>query len=346
MSTNELDQTFQAARESLQNVLTSLNEVKPEYLAQTDRLGTELNFEDGVPYFRRILKLYQDLSECNLDYIPLRKISELTQYATELSQKITGLTNFSPTNSSNPLETRNSLMNYFKDGYDAHFNMVVPIITYSRLNQTDFGTLKHEAEKQLKMIETVVQEVKTIGQQVATEAEDILNKARQASAEVGISHHSAHFQNEANYHSRAATKWLFTTIALGIVTVLWGLFSFKLLHTPVSNPPKTIEIVQTFASKLIVLSALYYILVWSAKNFNAHRHNFVVNKHRQNALSTFETFVAAASDVDTKNAVLLQATQSIFSAQPSGYILKDSDNESPNKVIEILRSAGTVTKGA
>jgi hypothetical protein len=41
----------------------------------------------------------------------------------------------------------------------------------------------------------------------------------------------------------------------------------------------------------------------------------VVDQHRQNALSTFETFMKAASDEQMKNAVLLQATQAILTPQ-------------------------------
>jgi len=72
---------------------------------------------------------------------------------------------------------------------------------------------------------------------------------------------------------------------------------------------------------------------------NRHNHNFVVNKHRQNALSTFQAFSEATiNDPDTKNAILLQATQCIFSPQPSGFINKENEQENSNKIIEIFKS--------
>ena len=68
--------------------------------------------------------------------------------------------------------------------------------------------------------------------------------------------------------------------------------------------------------KLIILSVFFSALIWAAKNYQAHRHNYVINRHRQDSLSTFEGFVSAAGDdTETKNAVLLQATQSIFASQ-------------------------------
>ena len=70
----------------------------------------------------------------------------------------------------------------------------------------------------------------------------------------------------------------------------------------------------------------------------------VVNGHRQNALTTFQTFVKAAGDEDkeTKNAVLLEATRCIFSPMSTGYL--GGDQETPNSsIVEVLtRTVGTV----
>jgi hypothetical protein len=71
--------------------------------------------------------------------------------------------------------------------------------------------------------------------------------------------------------------------------------------------------------------------------YRSQWHNHVVNKHRQNALSTFETFVKAASDEQTKNAVLIQATQCIFSQQPTGFVAHDSDGAPSPQILEIVR---------
>jgi len=77
---------------------------------------------------------------------------------------------------------------------------------------------------------------------------------------------------------------------------------------------------------------------WAGKTYRAHRHNAVVNRHRQNALTTFQTFAQAASEEQTKNAVLLQATQCIFSPQQTGYIQSDNDTPGIPQVLEIVRS--------
>jgi hypothetical protein len=79
--------------------------------------------------------------------------------------------------------------------------------------------------------------------------------------------------------------------------------------------------------------------MWCARNYRPNRHNYVMNKHRANALSTFESFVRAAQqDVSIKNAVLLQATSAIFAGHGSGYVGQEGEPDSPNKIIEITRS--------
>ena len=95
-----------------------------------------------------------------------------------------------------------------------------------------------------------------------------------------------------------------------------------------------------------VLLVLFMALVWCSKNYAAVRHNYIINKQRQNALSTFETFVKAAGDEDiqTKNAVLLQATQCIFSAQPTGFSNKNSDGDPSTKIIEIAKDFSKIGK--
>ena len=87
----------------------------------------------------------------------------------------------------------------------------------------------------------------------------------------------------------------------------------------------------------MIFSILSYIVVWSGKIYKAHKHNYVVNRHRQNALSSFETFIKATSDDATKNAVLIQATQSIFVPQHTGYIGYESDILSSPQILEIIK---------
>ena len=96
-------------------------------------------------------------------------------------------------------------------------------------------------------------------------------------------------------------------------------------------------IVQRLVSKLVLLSAVYFAVVIAAKNYKANKHLAVVNEHRQTSLQTFETFVSSAGDdAQTKSAVLLEATRTIFSPAVSGYLGADDENPN-NRVVEVLK---------
>jgi hypothetical protein len=48
---------------------------------------------------------------------------------------------------------------------------------------------------------------------------------------------------------------------------------------------------------------------------------------------------APGYEIQTKNAVLLEATRTIFSNQQTGYLNNDNEPDSPNKIIEIFKSS-------
>ncbi|MBI5408494.1 MAG: hypothetical protein HZA14_03920 [Nitrospirae bacterium] len=344
----------EAVKKELKDVLTGLTKINPKDLVRVDDLGKDFNFESGLQTFERTLKLFYALYESNLDNISHNILKNLLSQAKDAHSKLNAIQTFSPAQQQNPLNVRNELINQIRDAYDGYFSIVSPVIAYSIRKGTDFETLENKAQEIVSSMESVKNEQIKKQKQISLEMESVLQKVRQAAAEVGIAQHATYFKEEAQEHSTSAKRWLYTTVVAALLTVGWGVISF-FIHPEGNNiskdiptsqtiqsiGPSTSQIIQFTVGKIIILSALYYFLVWCARNYNAHRHNFVVNKHRQNCLGTFETFVkAAGNDQDTKNAVLIQGTQSIFSAQSSGYIHKEHEAESPNKFIEILRGAG------
>lgn len=347
----------EVVKKELKNVLSGLAQINPKELVRANELGNDFNFEPGLQAFERTLKLFQDLHESNLDNVSHNVLKTISTHAKDAHTKLTAIQTFSPAQHQSPFNVRNDLINQLRDSYDTYFAAVSPVIAYSIRKGTDFGALEKKAQEMVSSMDAHNKDQIEKQKHVSSEMELVLQKVRQAAAEVGVSQHATHFKEEANSHEVSSKKWLWTTIVAAILTIAWGVISFFIhpeghaIATDISTAqaaqlivPSTSQVIQFTVAKIIILSALYYILVWCARNYNAHLHNFVINKHRQNSLSTFETFVkAAGNDQDTKNAVLIQATQSIFSAQSSGYIHKEHEVESPNKVIEILRGTGQRT---
>ena len=328
-------------REALHKALEELNEIKAIDLIRADELGRNLSFAAGVPVFERVLNLFHDLYECNLDNIPFNTLNNLMSQATNAINTFKNIKTFSAEKyPQNIIGQRDTFIADLRNQYDNYFQAISPIISYSIRKGTDFKALENNARAVVSSIESLKKEYEEKQINLIKSMESTLNKVRQAAAEVGVAQHATHFKDEAEFNSKQSNRWMIATGIASFATIGWGVACFF-----IQPPQETMNIVQYTIAKLIILSALYYSLVWCAKNYSAHRHNFVVNKHRQNALSTFETFIKAAeNDADTKNAVLLQATQSIFSSQPSGYVNKETESESPNRFIEIMRSVGSAVK--
>ncbi len=95
---------------------------------------------------------------------------------------------------------------------------------------------------------------------------------------------------------------------------------------------------QLAIAKIIVFSILYFATIMGARNYRAEKHNEITNKHRENALKTFRAFTEATSDDQTKNAVLLRSTETIFSPASTGYIPHEGDHPGHPQILEIIRS--------
>ena len=123
--------------------------------------------------------------------------------------------------------------------------------------------------------------------------------------------------------------------SIGISIGLAGLIYYSLFQMGI--PASVQEAVHEVMLRAVLISFTFYILHQCSKNYHAHQHLFVVNKHRQNALGTFEAFIDAAQDSSVKDAVLLQATKAIFEPTISGYISKEPLS-SPIPGIDLFKS--------
>ena len=326
------------AREVLVSILNQLAAIKPDNLVREDVLGKELSFRSGLLDFQRILGLFNELTTFNLDLLPYIIINKLQRRAEGALNIFSRIKSFSPGQATNPANERNQLLLQIREEYDSSFAELAPWVSYLLQKETDLATSKNRARQLVGELENLTMEQRTKLSRELGEIEAVLATARSAAAEVGVTKHANEFVEEARLHRRATRIWLCAAIAFGIAAVVYAWWSFG--HTP--EPPTGDSVIGYYihfaVPRIIILSVISYGLIWSSKNFLANRHNEIVNRHRQNALRTFETFVkAAGNDLQTKNAVLLQATQAIFTPQATGYLSQEPEVRTPNTIIEILR---------
>jgi hypothetical protein len=324
------------------NLDVILNDLKVKDLIRTEDLGREFNFSEGKYYFDRMINLFEDFSKIDLGLVPFNKLEEFTQYSSAVISHFGRVLNFQISKfGENVKQERENILKFFRTNYDKYHNDIIPYFSYSTIKSFD---LEKRVEETNKTLNKLINESKSsIDEQrkILEESKSILETIRQTASKVGVSEYASIFRDEAINNEEQAKNWFKGMIVVSIFTLGVAIFSIFFLLGEKIRTLGTPQIIQLSIGKIIILSILYYILVLCVRNYNAQRHNFIVNKHRQNSLNTFETFVkSAGKDIDTKNAILLETTRSIFLAQHSGYIKQDIDTESPNKFIEIIRNIG------
>jgi len=335
-----------ATKEQFETVLNQLNErfetilsYKIEDLTREEELGAQFSFKEAEEYFVKIIDLFKRVKEVNLQEIPF---TPLNSFNAQINQAITYFEQaktFNPT-INNAINTRNAIITNIQNNYDNYYTHSIPILSIGILNSNDLSLERSKMNQLISDLENEKKISKEKSENKLNELNSIIENAKSFATKAGISKHSSVFKTESDFHETESKKWLgYTTkILIAIVLVAIGLAFLGLYFT------ESTQLIQFTITKVVVLSALFYGLTLTNRNYKAHKHNEILNKHRQNALTTFETFSNAASDEQTKNAILLETTHSIFSNQQTGYLKKEGDSESNNKIIEIIKSATTKGK--
>ena len=168
------------------------------------------------------------------------------------------------------------------------------------------------------------------------EVNQLILKAQNQLAEKPISQYKAIFADQAEQYRKGSQFWLIMAgVATGVFAAVFVLLS-KFLEIEGTELSETL---QNLFTKGFLLSPIYVWLNRSIKNYTAQKHLEVINTHRQNALETFDTFVAAAEgNRETRDAVLLSATEAIFDANQTGYLsTKGSGSDSRSPVQQVIR---------
>jgi hypothetical protein len=203
--------------------------------------------------------------------------------------------------------------------YPAMFRRLHPYISYFSSRQRDFGALERQARAVMQdMKDQGVALVEQLEEQKRV-AEETLSEVRRVAAETGVAHHAEIFREEAEKHSDEAKLWFRRLMYSSGTFILFAMASLSTNYIDSLAPVNAFQAISINVSKFLVLGGIGYFVVLCGKNYVAARHNNVVNRHRLNALRTFQVLVAAAKTEENKDIVLNYAAACIFSPQDTGF---------------------------
>ena len=179
------------------------------------------------------------------------------------------------------------------------------------------------------------------------EAKTVLESIQATAAEAGIGQHANFFADASKRHEELADKWYVFAKRSILALMVWVAFSVFLQEIPwvdAAAAHPNFLFYNIIASKILITSALVVWFAFCAKNYLAHKHNAVVNKHRDNALRTYRALVESSSS-ETRDIVLNHAAGCIYGPQDSGYI-KNSGKAQVIPMPSILRQISDKMQGS
>lgn len=311
------EQEDKIRQECLQSLIR-IQQFDPRTLARDEELGRDFSFEEVIPAAKRQIALYNQVSQTVLDDFPINLLNNLKTQSDADYNRFDQILKFSA-KQENAYNVHNTLIKQIEDAYQTTFNTLLAIIAYSTSKSADFKRLETEARAMLQVIEDKATELtKQLGNDKKT-SEQILEDIRKVAAEQGVSQQAIYFRDAANNHEVEANKWQMYTIWLAVILGIYAVLTVGLHKIPWIKPEDIYQTVQLAISKVLIFAVLSYVLYLSTKNYLAQKHNAVINKHRQNALMTYEALVDAAKDIANKEIILTHASACIFAPQPTGY---------------------------
>lgn len=206
----------------------------------------------------------------------------------------------------------------------------IPYLAYQR------GDVDQNIEKLTRSVKEGDEMVASAKERIEareSEMEEIRDKAREVAAAAGAAVFTKDFENVAGKMEKSAKNWLVATSFAAILTLIVALFMWFKTESGLDQG----QLFQKIGTKMVVLAVLLTGTIWCGRNYKALKHLATINNHRAISIRTLQAFSSAAAQAQTKDAVLMEATRSVFGNVPTGFIGQTS-SDSDLKVIEVARN--------
>ena len=329
------DEEIETAKVSVERLQT----YDTKALGRAEDFGKAMNFEEVIPAAERLISLYKRLPISMLADLTSAQLQQILGVANADFNRFEEIRNFSAERQDANAE-RQRLIKSVVTAYDGTFTTLWQFMAYGLSRNADPIVLETQARATIQKIKDesgAASEALALHQKNASE---ILGNIQRTAAEAGVSQQAGFFKVEADAHDTAAA-----TLRGEVIKRAWWVGGFAVLSIflhkiPFFAPASGLEAAQLISSKILIFVVLGYLLVLTAKDYLSHKHNSIVNRHRQNALQTFRALADAAHERGAEDIVLAHAAACIFAPQDTGYA-GHSEGGSSKSVLELLTKSST-----
>lgn len=343
--------TEQSPPEEIGRLLHLLKDIDVERdLVRTRDLGEQLDFSSDRPLFMEVKDFSGKIADLPWKMLPESSVQSVLSHVNNVNNSVNEIQSFSLTDGDNPINRRDRLSNRFRSNSESLKNQVVPLMGFllwadgkgdagmTRALDQVVEELREQSGAFLAETGQIVDQARGAAERAAAleqEAEQALPAIRATAAEKGVSQEADVFSRAAERYEKASTKWLWIAAGLALLTIgaAFGLFWLWARDGQITDS----DVLQLVLIKAAVLAILTYATVTAVRFYRSNSHLAVVNRHREDALRTFQTFVSGASDDNVKDKVLLAAAHAAFGQTPTGLV---SEKGEGSGTLEILDGIG------
>lgn len=314
--------------------LESLQSIDVEALTSRSGWG-EFNFEAARPLLAHLASHCKFMRPLHLELLPNTVANDIKASLDSCSGVVTQIRSFNLVTGGGDASTRREgIITALDENLGDLLRRSAHWASYLALLNEGVETAAIRIKLSGDAAEQLLDGVKSKVGGLEKQVEDIIGAARLKAGATAVAVFSSTFRTEAGHHEKSAENWLKATGASVVVLLIAAVLS-GFLGESLKDPG---AIFSFTTSKVVALLALFTATIWCGRMYKGAKHQAAVNRHRANALDTFQAFVAAASDEPTKNAVLLETTRSIFAISPSGFLEStEPAADQGTKVLEIVK---------
>lgn len=328
------------------DALRRIQDFDPETLVRATELGNRFAMHEAVAPAKRVIELFRLLRSTEVVYFPDQQKNTIRDLANAFHSLLESVLNFDLEQASpNPTDVKNSLISQLESQFQSIFNSLFPLISFASIRSLDFSQLDREARAAMQSAKDSAALLLSEASESKSSAETIVAEMRAFAAEQGVSKQAVHFKTEAELHAKQAGDWLSRTILAAVGLAVYAVMSLFFHYIPGLQMDTPAGATQVIVSKILIFGVIAYVLFLCARNFMSHKHNEIVNRHRQNALATFTALAEATSDAASSDIVLGHAAACIFSPQETGYTKQEHAISDGVPALQILPRIGQTLAG-
>ena len=307
-------------------------------------------FEEAVPTLRNVIALFSRVHIAQLPSLSDDDLNRILTHARQILEQIQAILSFNPKEHENTNTKYHERIAVFEKMYRKAYAQVAQLLGFIASGMAMesrhedeirlyFDRLREEfnsnIDKRLKSVDATFISARASADAIESSrkhADSLIHTIQGIAAESGVVKQSQFFLIEAEGCKGSAETWFRLTILMSVLLIAVAAFLlFGPEYYSVLKPDDLYSTIQLAVTKALIYATLTTLVLFSSRNYNSCKHNATINKHRHNALCTYQALVGAADDPSTRNIILNHAAACIFSDQPSGYSKHDiTDSKMPS----------------